>query len=83
MGFKNIKDLKEKNIRIKALEVAHGLCILYSNNTQSKKNAEHTIEQIYRCVHVALDDCEESHDDWLEGLEEIYNDFLGVYIDDR
>ena len=44
-------DMREKNIKIKALEVVQGLCMLYNDGEHNLKNAEHIIEQIYQCTH--------------------------------
>ncbi len=76
-----IRDFREKNIKIKALEVVQGLCMLYNDGQKSKKNAEHVIEQIYKCTHVSLGDCPNKHKDWLKGLNEIHESFRGKYVD--
>ena len=76
---KNFKagDMYEKNIKIKALEVTQGLCILYNDGKQNLKNAEHTIELIYKSVHASLGECTNSHEDWIKGLNQIHKDFRG------
>ena len=74
-------DFREKNIKIKALEVVQGLGMLYADGKKDLKSAEHVIEQMYKCVHVALGDCENPHDEWMKGLDEIYESFRGIYVE--
>jgi len=74
-------NLREKNIKIKALEVAQGLCLLYNDGKKSQKNAEHVIGQIYKCTHVALGECPNPHKDWLEGLNHMHKELEGTYLD--
>ncbi len=76
-------NLREKNIKIKALEVAQGLCMLYHDGKRNQKNAEHVIEQIYKCTHVALGECPNKHKDWLEGLNKIHESLRGTYLSDE
>lgn len=75
-------NMREKNIKIKALEVVQGLCMLYNDGEKSKKNAEHVIEQIYKCTHVALGECPNKHKAWLKGLNEIHESFRGKYLEE-
>lgn len=76
-------DLREKNIKIKALEVIQGFCLLYQDGKRSHKSAEKIIEQIYKSSHVALGVCPNPHKDWLKGLNEIHESFRGKYIKDE
>lgn len=76
-------NLRQKNIKIKALEVVQGLCMLYNDSKKSQKNAEHVIEQIYKCTHVSLGECPNPHKDWLEGLNEIHEQLRGKYLNDE
>ncbi len=78
-----VRDFREKNIKIKALEVVQGLCMLYEDGRKTHKNAEKIIEQIYQSAHVSLGDCKNPHKDWFDGLNEIHESLKGVYIDDR
>ncbi len=73
-------NLRDKNIKIKALEVAQGLCLLYNDGKKNQKNAEHVIEQIYKSIHVALGECPDKHDDWLQGLNNIHQELRGTYL---
>lgn len=76
-------NLREKNIKIKALEVVQGLCMLYHDGKRNQKNAEHVIEQVYKCTHVALGECPKKHKDWLEGLNKIHEQLRGKYLSDE
>ncbi len=83
--FNNISDIsKEKNIKIKALEVTQALCIIYNEGKKSQKSAERVIEQIYKCTHVALGTCPNPHKDWFEGLNDIYKQLRRTpFLDDK
>lgn len=78
----NIINMREKNIKIKALEVTQGLCVLYNDGKKNQKNAEHVIEQIYKCTHVALGECPKKHEDWFDGLNKIHQQLRGTYLDE-
>ncbi len=79
--FDDIPDMCDKNIKIKALEVAQGLCLIYNEGRKTQKNAEHVIEQIYKCTHVALGECPNKHKDWLAGLNDIHKQLRGTYLE--
>ncbi len=83
MDFHNIKSFREKNIKIKALEVTQGLCLIYNESKKTQKTAEHVIEQIYKCTHVALGECPNKHKDWLEGLNDIHEQLRGKFLNDK
>lgn len=83
MNSDKISNMFEKNIKIKALEVTQGLCMLYTDGKHNLKNAEHTIDLIYKSVHSSLGNCVDPHEDWIEGLNQIHKDFRGKYINDE
>lgn len=78
-----VRGMFEKNIKIKGLEVTQGLCLLYLDGKHNLKNAEHVLELIYKTAHSSLGNCRDSHEDWIEGLNDIHKDFRGNYIRDE
>ena len=76
------KDLREKNIKIKALEIVCALGLVYQDSKKDLKTANRIIEGMYKSCHISLGDCVDKHENWYKQFDILYESLRGTYIND-